>query len=237
MKIEMQFLPDVHVTCEVCEGRRYNRETLEVTFKGKNIADVLDLTIEEADRFFRAVPAIADRLAALESVGLGYLRLGQAANTLSGGEAQRVKLAAELAKKSTGRTVYLFDEPTTGLHFTDIAKLLEVFFKLRDAGNTLIVIEHNLEIIKCADWIIDLGPGGWFRGRADHRRGHAGARRQLARKPHGPLSGGEIVRVSAGTAGRACLCSISFSSRKKEGSRSNGPPAGSDGVLSAWPVR
>ena len=160
MKIEMQFLPDVHVTCEVCEGKRYNRDTLEVTFKGKNIADVLDLTIEEANRFFRAVPALADRLSALENVGLGYLRLGQGANTLSGGEAQRVKLAAELAKKSTGRTLYLFDEPTTGLHFVDIAKLLEVFFKLRDAGNTLIVIEHNLEVIKCADWIIDLGPEG-----------------------------------------------------------------------------
>ncbi len=160
MKIEMQFLPDVHVTCEVCEGKRYNRETLEVTFKGKNIADVLDMTIEEASRFFRAVPAVADRLAAMEAVGLGYLRLGQGANTLSGGEAQRVKLAAELAKKATGRTVYLFDEPTTGLHFSDIAKLLEVLFKLRDGGNTLIVIEHNLEVIKCADWVIDLGPEG-----------------------------------------------------------------------------
>ena len=160
MKIEMQFLPDVHVTCEVCEGKRYNRETLEVTFKGKNIADVLDMTIEESSRFFRAVPAVADRLAAMEAVGLGYLRLGQGANTLSGGEAQRVKLAAELAKKATGRTVYLFDEPTTGLHFSDIAKLLEVFFKLRDAGNTLIVIEHNLEVIKCADWVIDMGPEG-----------------------------------------------------------------------------
>ena len=160
MKIEMQFLPDVHVTCEVCEGRRYNRETLEVTFKGKNIADVLEMTIEEASRFFRAVPAVADRLAAMEAVGLGYLRLGQGANTLSGGEAQRVKLATELAKKSTGRTVYLFDEPTTGLHFSDIAKLLEVLFKLRDAGNTLVVIEHNLEVIKCADWVIDMGPEG-----------------------------------------------------------------------------
>ncbi len=159
-KIEMQFLPDVSVTCEVCEGSRYNRETLEVTFKGKNIADVLALTIEEANRFFRAVPAVADRLSAMEAVGLGYLRLGQGADTLSGGEAQRVKLAAELAKKSTGRTVYLFDEPTTGLHFADIAKLLEVLFKLRDAGNTLIVIEHNLEVIKCADWMLDLGPEG-----------------------------------------------------------------------------
>ena len=164
MKIEMQFLPDVSVTCEVCEGSRYNRETLEVTFKGKNIADVLALTIEEASRFFRAVPAVADRLAAMEAVGLGYLRLGQGADTLSGGEAQRVKLAAELAKKSTGRTVYLFDEPTTGLHFADIAKLLEVLFKLRDAGNTLIVIEHNLEVIKCADWMIDLGPEGGAAG-------------------------------------------------------------------------
>ena len=125
---------------------------------------MLDLTIEEANRFFRAVPAVADRLAALESVGLGYLRLGQAANTLSGGEAQRIKLAAELAKKATGRTIYLFDEPTTGLHFVDIAKLLEVLFKLRDGGNTLIVIEHNLEVIKCADWIIDLGPEGGSAG-------------------------------------------------------------------------
>jgi excinuclease ABC subunit A len=180
MKIEMQFLPDVHVTCEVCEGKRYNRDTLEITYKGKNIADVLDLTIEEANRFFRAVPAIADRLAALESVGLGYLRLGQGANTLSGGEAQRVKLAAELAKKSTGRTVYLFDEPTTGLHFVDIAKLLEVFFKLRDAGNTLIVIEHNLEVIKCADWVIDLGPEG---GAGGGRIVGAGTPEQIAALP------------------------------------------------------
>ena len=164
MKIEMQFLPDVRVTCEVCEGKRYNRETLEITFKGKNIADVLEMTIEEASRFFRAVPAVADRLMAMEAVGLSYLRLGQGADTLSGGEAQRVKLATELAKKSTGRTVYLFDEPTTGLHFVDISKLLEVLFKLRDAGNTLIVIEHNLEVIKCADWVIDLGPEGGSEG-------------------------------------------------------------------------
>ena len=180
MKIEMQFLPDVHVTCEVCEGKRYNRETLEVTFKGKNIADVLDMTIEEASRFFRAVPAVADRLAAMEAVGLGYLRLGQGANTLSGGEAQRVKLAAELAKKATGRTVYLFDEPTTGLHFSDIAKLLEVLFKLRDAGNTLIVIEHNLEVIKCADWVIDLGPEG---GAGGGRILGAGTPEEIAQLP------------------------------------------------------
>ena len=160
IKVEMQFLADVHVPCEVCEGKRYNRETLEISFKGKNIADVLELSIEEAARFFRAVPAIADRLDALEAVGLGYLKLGQSADTLSGGEAQRVKLAAELAKKATGRTVYLFDEPTTGLHWVDIQKLLEVFYKLRAAGNTLIVIEHNLEVIKCADWVMDLGPEG-----------------------------------------------------------------------------
>ncbi len=160
IKIEMHFLPDVYVQCEVCHGRRYNRETLEITYKGKNIADVLDLTVDEAARFFRNVPSISDKLNALLDVGLGYLQLGQAGTTLSGGEAQRVKLATELAKKATGRTVYILDEPTTGLHFADIEKLLQVLMKLRDAGNTLIVIEHNLEMIKCADWIVDLGPEG-----------------------------------------------------------------------------
>jgi excinuclease ABC subunit A len=160
IKIEMHFLPDVYVECEVCHGQRYNRETLEITFKGKNIADVLDLTVDEAARFFRNVPSVSDRLVAMLDVGLGYLRLGQAATTLSGGEAQRVKLATELAKKATGRTIYILDEPTTGLHFADIEKLLQVIMKLRDAGNTLVVIEHNLEMIKCADWIIDLGPEG-----------------------------------------------------------------------------
>ncbi len=160
IKIEMHFLPDVYVECEVCHGRRYNRETLEITYKGKNIADVLDMTVDEAARFFRNVPAISDKLIALLDVGLGYLRLGQAGTTLSGGEAQRVKLAAELSKKATGRTIYILDEPTTGLHFADIEKLLHVLMKLRDAGNTLIVIEHNLEMIKCADWIIDMGPEG-----------------------------------------------------------------------------
>jgi excinuclease ABC subunit A len=159
-KIEMHFLADVYVECEICRGRRYNRETLEITYKGKNIADVLDMTIDEAARFFRNVPQISDKLLSLEDVGLGYLHLGQAATTLSGGEAQRVKLAAELAKKATGRTVYILDEPTTGLHFADIHKLLEVLMKLRDAGNTLIIIEHNLEVIKCADWVLDLGPEG-----------------------------------------------------------------------------
>ena len=164
IKIEMHFLPDVYVECEVCRGQRYNRETLEITYKGKNIADVLDLTVDEAARFFRNVPSVSDKLVALLDVGLGYLRLGQAATTLSGGEAQRVKLATELAKRATGRTIYILDEPTTGLHFADIEKLLQVLMKLRDAGNTLVVIEHNLEMIKCADWIIDLGPEGGERG-------------------------------------------------------------------------
>jgi excinuclease ABC subunit A len=164
IKIEMHFLPDVYVQCEVCHGRRYNRETLEITYKGKNIADVLDVTVDEAARFFRNVPSISDKLNALLDVGLGYLQLGQAGTTLSGGEAQRVKLATELAKKATGRTVYILDEPTTGLHFADIEKLLQVLMKLRDAGNTLIVIEHNLEMIKCADWIVDLGPEGGEQG-------------------------------------------------------------------------
>src|SRR5256714_1315398 len=165
IKVEMHFLPDVYVECEVCRGRRYNRETLEITYKGKNIAAVLDLTVDEAARFFRNVPGISDKLVALLDVGLGYLRLGQAGTTLSGGEAQRIKLATELAKKATGRTMYILDEPTTGLHFADIHKLLQVLMKLRDAGTTLIIIEHNLEVIKCADWILDLGPDGGIDGR------------------------------------------------------------------------
>ena len=180
IKIEMHFLPDVYVECEVCHGQRYNRETLEITFKGKNIADVLNLTVDEAARFFRNVPGVSDKLTALLDVGLGYLRLGQAATTLSGGEAQRVKLATELAKKATGRTMYILDEPTTGLHFADIEKLLQVLMKLRDAGNTLIVIEHNLEMIKCADWIVDLGPEGGERG--GHVLG-AGPPEEIAKLP------------------------------------------------------
>jgi excinuclease ABC subunit A len=164
IKIEMHFLADVYVECEVCRGKRYNRETLEITYKGKNIADVLDMTVDEASRFFRNVPALSSKLETLQDVGLGYLRLGQSATTLSGGEAQRLKLAAELARRATGRTIYLLDEPTTGLHFADIHKLLEVLSKLRDARNTLIVIEHNLEVIKCADWILDLGPEGGSAG-------------------------------------------------------------------------
>jgi excinuclease ABC subunit A len=160
IKIEMNFLPDVYVPCEVCHGARYNRETLEVHFKGKTISDVLDMPIEEAATFFEAVPAIARHLKTLNDVGLGYVRLGQPAPTLSGGEAQRVKLASELQKRSTGRTIYVLDEPTTGLHFEDIRKLLDVLQGLVDKGNTVIVIEHNLDVIKNADWIIDMGPEG-----------------------------------------------------------------------------
>ncbi len=160
LKIEMHFLPPVYVTCENCAGRRYNRETLEINFKGMNIADILNLTVDEAVNFFRAVPKIYEPCLTLAEVGLGYLRLGQQATTLSGGEAQRVKLATELSRRQTGKTLYILDEPTTGLHFHDVAKLLEVFFKLRAPGNTLLVIEHNLDVIKCADWILDLGPEG-----------------------------------------------------------------------------
>ncbi|MCE2825541.1 MAG: hypothetical protein LW626_00435 [Verrucomicrobium sp.] len=156
----MHFLPPVYVTCEACGGRRYNRETLEITYKGLNIADVLQLTVDEAVNFFRAVPKLHAPCLTLAEVGLGYLRLGQSATTLSGGEAQRLKLAAELSRRQTGRVLYLLDEPTTGLHFQDIAKLLEVLFRLRDGGNTLVVIEHNLDVIKTADWVIDLGPEG-----------------------------------------------------------------------------
>ena len=160
IKIEMHFLPDVYVTCEVCKGHRYNRETLEVQFKGKSIADVLDMTIDEATEFFAAVPSIREKFATLQRVGLGYVKVGQPATTLSGGEAQRVKLSKELSKRATGRTLYMLDEPTTGLHFHDIAKLLEVLHELVDQGNTVVVIEHNLEVIKTADWVIDMGPEG-----------------------------------------------------------------------------
>ncbi len=164
LKIEMHFLPDVYVECDVCKGKRYNRETLEVLFRGKSIADVLDMTVDEGVIFFKAVPSIREKLAMLEKVGLGYIKIGQAATTLSGGEAQRVKLSKELAKRSTGKTLYILDEPTTGLHFEDVRKLLEVLHALVEAGNTVIVIEHNLEVIKTADWIIDLGPEGGTNG-------------------------------------------------------------------------
>jgi excinuclease ABC subunit A len=164
IRIEMHFLPDVYVPCEQCHGRRYNRETLEVRFKGKTIADVLEMPVEEALRFFEHIPAIRRRLATLDDVGLGYIRLGQPATTLSGGEAQRVKLATELSKIATGRTLYILDEPTTGLHFADVQRLLDVLQRLVDAGNSVVVIEHNLDVIKCADRLIDLGPEGGDEG-------------------------------------------------------------------------
>jgi excinuclease ABC subunit A len=158
--IEMNFLPDVHVHCEKCNGRRYNRETLEIRYKGKSISDVLDMTVDEAVEFFQAVPYIYRKIKVLQDVGLGYITLGQSAVTLSGGEAQRVKLSTELGKKDTGKTFYILDEPTTGLHFQDIKLLLEVINKLADRGNTVLVIEHNMDVIKVADHIIDIGPEG-----------------------------------------------------------------------------
>jgi excinuclease ABC subunit A len=164
VKIEMHFLPDVYVPCDVCRGKRYNRETLEILYKGRSIADVLEMTVEEAREFFDPIPRVASRLQTLEDVGLGYITLGQPSTTLSGGEAQRVKLASELSKRQTGSTVYILDEPTTGLHFEDIRILLEVLHRLVDLGNTVIVIEHHLDVVKTADHVIDLGPEGGSRG-------------------------------------------------------------------------
>lgn len=186
IKIEMHFLPDVYVTCESCKGKRYNRETLEVTFKDKSIADVLDMTVEDGLAFFKAVPAIREKLETLYRVGLSYVKIGQQATTLSGGEAQRVKLSKELSKRATGRTLYILDEPTTGLHFEDVRKLMEVIQELADTGNTVVVIEHNLDVIKQADWIIDLGPEGGD-------------------------GGGEIV--AAGTPEEVALCSDGYTGK------------------------
>jgi excinuclease ABC subunit A len=164
IKIEMHFLPDVYVTCDLCKGKRYNRETLDIKYKGKNIADILDLSVEEGLKFFEPIPLIRSKLDTLNDVGLGYIKLGQSATTLSGGEAQRIKLSKELSKRGTGRTLYILDEPTTGLHFADIQKLLDVLNRLVENGNTIIVIEHNLDVIKNADYVIDLGPEGGFNG-------------------------------------------------------------------------
>ncbi|MEG2634669.1 MAG: ATP-binding cassette domain-containing protein, partial [Oscillospiraceae bacterium] len=164
IKIEMHFLPDIYVPCEVCKGKRYNRETLEVKYKGKSIHEVLEMTVDEACEFFEHYPRLYRKLKTLHDVGLGYVKLGQSSTTLSGGEAQRVKLACELSKQSTGQTVYVLDEPTTGLHTADVHRLIKVLQKLVDAGNTIIVIEHNLDIIKTADYIIDLGPEGGDKG-------------------------------------------------------------------------
>jgi excinuclease ABC subunit A len=175
--MEMHFLPDVYVPCEQCGGQRYNRETLQVRYGGRNIAETLAMTVDEALEVFKAVPSVAGKLRTLSEVGLGYVQLGQSATTLSGGEAQRIKLAAELSRKATGRTLYLLDEPTTGLHFADVHKLLDVLLKLRDAGNSVLVIEHNLDVIRCADYIIDLGPEG---GDAGGRLVAAGSPEEVA---------------------------------------------------------
>ena len=180
IKIEMHFLPDVYVTCDVCKGKRYDRETLEVRYKDKSIADVLDMTVEEAADLFKAVPSIREKMETLKRVGLGYVKVGQQATTLSGGEAQRVKLAKELSRRSTGRTLYILDEPTTGLHFHDVAQLLDVLHELVDQGNTMIVIEHNLEVVKTADWIVDMGPEG---GDGGGEVVAQGAPEQISRNP------------------------------------------------------
>jgi excinuclease ABC subunit A len=197
VKIEMHFLPDVYVPCDVCRGRRYNRETLDVWFKGKNIADVLDMTVDEALDFFDAQPRIKAKLETLSDVGLGYLHVGQSATTLSGGEAQRVKLAAELSKRSTGSTLYLLDEPTTGLHFEDVRVLLEVLHRLVDRGNTVVVIEHNLHVVKTADWVVDLGPEG---GAAGGRIVVEGTPEQVA--SHGSSYTGQHLAPLLGGGGR-----------------------------------
>ena len=170
VKIEMQFLPDVYIVCDMCKGKRYNRDTLEIEYKGKNIADVLEMTVTQAMEFFDSIPHIKSKLKVLNEVGLGYIRLGQSATTLSGGEAQRIKLSRELSKRDTGQTLYILDEPTTGLHFVDIDKLLFVLNQLIERGNTVVVIEHNMDVIKCADHLIDLGPGRGRQGRLRDRR-------------------------------------------------------------------
>ena len=202
LKIEMQFLPDVYVPCEVCKGKRYNREALEIHYKGKSIADVLEMTIAEALEFFSAVPNVKAKLQTLYDVGLGYVHLGQPATTLSGGEAQRVKLSTELSRRATGRTLYVLDEPTTGLHFADVEKLLEVLHRLVDGGNTVLVIEHNLDVIKTADWIVDLGPEGGDRGGRIIAEGHAGEDRSDARLGDRRVPGPRPARGAARAAVR-----------------------------------
>jgi len=208
IKIEMHFLPDVYVKCEACQGRRYNRDTLEIKYRDASIAEVLDMTVSRAVRFFENVPAIREKLATLEDVGLGYIRLGQPATTLSGGEAQRIKLSKELSRRATGRTVYILDEPTTGLHFEDIKKLLEVLQRLVDQGNTVIVIEHNLDVVKCADHIIDLGPEG----------GDGGGEIIASGPPE------EVARLKASHTGRFLAKALKAPARPPEAKRGPGRP-------------
>jgi excinuclease ABC subunit A len=209
IKIEMHFLPDVYVTCEQCHGRRYNRETLEVHYKGKSIADVLDMTVAEALEFLSAIPPVKRKLLTLDAVGLSYVKLGQSATTLSGGEAQRIKLSRELSKRSTGRTLYILDEPTTGLHFHDVARLLEVLEQLVDAGNTVVVIEHNLDIIKAADHLIDLGPEG----------GSGGGRIIAVGTPE------EVARVPESFTGQYLAKLLGGKTARPKRSRSSPPPS------------
>ena len=217
LKIEMQFLPDVYVPCEVCKGKRYNREALEIHYKGKSIADVLEMTIAEALEFFAAVPKIATKLQTLYDVGLGYVHLGQPATTLSGGEAQRVKLSTELSRRATGRTLYVLDEPTTGLHFADVEKLLEVLHRLVDGGNTVLVIEHNLDVIKTADWIVDLGPEGGDRG---GRIIAEGTPEKVAAEA-GSATGEYLARVLRGEP-LVPLSDVTFADEAGRGDRTNG---------------
>lgn len=215
----MHFLPDIYVPCDQCKGKRYNRETLEIKYKGKTIHEVLDMTIEEAREFFDAVPALARKLQTLMDVGLTYIRLGQSATTLSGGEAQRVKLARELSKRGTGQTLYILDEPTTGLHFADIQQLLDVLHKLRDQGNTIVVIEHNLDVIKTADWIVDLGPEGGSGGRRNPRLRYARNRRRVRSFAYGALPQADAVIVKAAFRAafffQSCTSNLRFSSGSK----------------------
>ena len=236
IKIEMHFLPDVYVPCETCHGRRYNRETLEVRFKGKSIADVLEMSVEEALEFFSKIPKIRRRLQTLHDVGLDYIRLGQPATTLSGGEAQRVKLAAELSKVATGRTLYILDEPTTGLHFADIEKLLEVLQRLVDAGNTVLVIEHNLDVIKQADWIVDLGPEG---GEAGGEVIASGTPEQIADVAESYT--GQFLRAGARGACRRRGVAARTTGRERPAMlvawRSRASPSGSPRCVSFGPIR
>jgi len=211
VQIEMHFLPDVYVQCEVCKGKRYNRETLEIHYKGKNVAEILEMTVDEALDFFSVVPSIRSKLQTLHDVGMGYIHLGQPATTLSGGEAQRVKLATELSKRATGRTFYILDEPTTGLHFDDVARLLQVLGRLADTGNTVVVIEHNLDVIKAADWVIDLGPEG---GGAGGDLVATGTPEEVARTP-GSHTGAYLRRV-LGMKDRKTDDSASVSRRRRQ---------------------